>query len=37
MKSDRPIILGKYRNSQNGVICSHLGSSPCIAGGGAWT
>ena len=29
-----PIILGRYSNSQNGVIISPLGIAPCFAGGG---
>lgn len=29
-----PIVLGRYSNSQNGVIISPLGIAPCFAGGG---
>lgn len=34
MGIDRPIILGRYSNSQNGTIISPLGIAPCFAGGG---
>ena len=30
----RPIILGRYSPSQNGIIVSAKGIAPCIAGGG---
>lgn len=30
----KPIILGLYSPSQNGVVVSPLGIAPCIAGGG---
>lgn len=29
-----PVILGKYSPSQNGIIVSPWGISPCLAGGG---
>ena len=29
----RPIILGEYSPSQNGIIVSPLGIAQCIAGG----
>ena len=32
--NDKVCKLGKYSNSQNGVIVSASGISPCIAGGG---
>lgn len=28
------IHLGKYSNSQNGVVVSKFGIAPCLAGGG---
>ena len=31
----RPIVLGEYSPSQNGIIVSPLGIAQCIAGGGA--
>ena len=30
----RPIVLGKYSPSQNGIVVSPLGIAYCIAGGG---
>ena len=33
----RPIVLGEYSPSQNGIIVSPLGIAQCIAGGGQWT
>lgn len=30
----RPIILGRYSPSQNGIIVSEKGIALCIAGGG---
>lgn len=30
----RPIILGEYSPSQNGIVVSPLGIAQCIAGGG---
>ena len=30
----RPIVLGEYSPSQNGIIVSPLGIAQCIAGGG---
>lgn len=33
-REQRPIILGRYSNSQNGIIVSRLGIALCIAGGG---
>lgn len=29
-----PIVLGKYSNSQNGIIVSSKGIALCISGGG---
>lgn len=34
MNNLRPIILGSYSPSQNGIIVSPCGIAPCIAGGG---
>lgn len=33
-RDNHTIILGRYSNSQNGVIISPLGIAPCFAGGG---
>lgn len=35
MNNPRPIILGSYSPSQNGIIVSPHGIALCIAGGGA--
>lgn len=29
----RPIVLGEYSSSQNGIVVSPLGIAQCIAGG----
>ena len=34
MNNPRPIILGSYSPSQNGIIVSPCGIALCIAGGG---
>ena len=34
MNNPRPIVLGSYRPSQNGIIVSPNGIALCIAGGG---
>lgn len=31
--NQRPIVLGKYSQSQNGIIVSPFGPSLCLAGG----
>lgn len=31
---DRPIILGRYSPSQNGIVVSPVGIALCLAGGG---
>lgn len=34
MNNPRPIIIGSYSPSQNGIIVSPYGIALCIAGGG---
>jgi hypothetical protein len=34
MVKDRPIILGRYSPSQNGIVVSPAGIALCLAGGG---
>lgn len=34
MNNPRPIILGSYSSSQNGIIVSPKGIALCISGGG---
>ena len=34
MNNPRPIVLGSYSPSQNGIIVSQHGIAMCIAGGG---
>lgn len=34
MNNPRPIVLGFYSPSQNGIIVSPLGIAPCLVGGG---
>ena len=33
MANDRPIILGRYSPSQNGIVVSPKGIALCLAGG----
>jgi len=33
-KVDKPIILGRYSPSQNGIVVSPRGPALCLAGGG---
>ena len=35
MKSPKPIILGRYSPSQNGIVVSPHGIALCLAGGGS--
>lgn len=34
VKSQRPVILGRYSDSQNGIVVSLDGIALCLAGGG---
>ncbi len=34
MNDKKPIVFGKYSNSQNGIVVSPFGIAHCIAGGG---